>query len=563
MSILVGEYLFRRLKQLGVGTVFGVPGDYELALLDLPSKEGLEWIGTPNELVGAYAADGYARYKGFGALVTTFGPGELSALCGIGGAFCEFVPVVHIVGYPTTASQKSGHILHHTLGDGSYDHYIKMSSELSCATAVLKNAATATAEIDRVLTAMLTYSQPGYIGISEDIAYSSVPAAGLDVPLHRALQAPNDADAETAVVTEIVAKVEAAKRPVIIFDGGAGRRDWAGFADPLVEAAGLPFFVTTLGKGVVTETSPLFGGAYCGIGSPASVIEAVEAADCILWLGNLPSDFNTGMFSENVKTPNIVDFQRFTVTVGQAQYATKMVQVLPKLIEAIKGSTILIGRRASAAAPARTPHPVPETDILTQDYLWPRLSGFLQPGDLVVTETGTSQVGFLSTDLPAQSTVWTQAVYGSIGYAAGAAVGASVAAKATGEYKRMVLVTGEGSLQLTVQAFSILARHGLPCVVFVLNNKGYTVERYFHGFDSLYNDVPLWDYGALFKAFAPNVTGVQTYKVGTTAELNKLLDDETLSNEAVPKLFDIELAYGDAPYLLRGLFEPKAKAIEK
>lgn len=122
MSVLVGEYLFRRLKQLGVGTVFGVPGDYELALLDLPAKEGLEWIGTPNELVGAYAADGYARYKGFGALVTTFGPGELSALCGIGGAFCEFVPVVHIVGYPTTESQQSGRILHHTLGDGSYEY---------------------------------------------------------------------------------------------------------------------------------------------------------------------------------------------------------------------------------------------------------------------------------------------------------------------------------------------------------------------------------------------------------------------------------------------------------
>lgn len=170
------------------------------------------------------------------------------------------------------------------------------------------------------------------------------------------------------------------------------------------------------------------------------------------------------MFSENVKTSNIVDFQRFTVTVGQAKYATKMVQLLPKLIEAIKLGTIL-KTRTSVVAPPRTPHSIPENDILTQDYLWPRISGFLRPGDLVVTETGTSQVGFLSTDLPAKSTVWTQAVYGSIGYAAGAAVGASVAAKATGEYKRMVLVTGEGSLQLTVQAFSILARHGLPCVV--------------------------------------------------------------------------------------------------
>lgn len=78
-------------------------------------------MGTPNELVGAYAADGYAREKGAGALVTTFGPGELSALCGVAGAFCEFVPILHIVGYPTSQAQTSGKILHHTLGDLSYE----------------------------------------------------------------------------------------------------------------------------------------------------------------------------------------------------------------------------------------------------------------------------------------------------------------------------------------------------------------------------------------------------------------------------------------------------------
>ncbi|CAK7210622.1 Pyruvate decarboxylase 1 [Sporothrix bragantina] len=548
MSILVGQYLFRRLKQLGVGTVFGVPGDYELALLDLPSKEGLEWIGTPNELVGAYAADGYARYKGFGALVTTFGPGELSALCGVGGAFCEFVPVVHIVGYPTTASQQSGRILHHTLGDGSYDHYIKMSGELSCATAVLKNAATATAEIDRVLTAMLS------IGISEDVAYSSVPAAGLDTPLRPHIA--SDPETEATVAKEILAKLEAAFSPIIVVDGGAGRRDWASFADKLVAAAQVPFYVTTLGKGAVNETSPLFGGAYCGAGSPVSVIQAVEAADCILWLGNLPSDFNTGMFSENVKTANIVDFQRFSVSVGQAKYAASITHVLPKLVAAIESNSSFVSRQ-NTFPPARTPYPVPASDALTQDYLWPRLSGFLRSGDLVVTETGTSQVGFLSTDLPADASVWTQAVYGSIGYAAAAAVGASVAAKATRDYKRMVVITGEGSLQLTVQAFSILARHGVPCVVFVLNNKGYTVERYFHGFEAKYNDVPLWDYCALFKAMAPNVPRVQTYKVAKTAELDALLNDTTFQEEAVPKLVELELAYGDAPYLLRGLFGKK------
>ncbi|KUI57793.1 hypothetical protein VP1G_05076 [Cytospora mali] len=107
-EILVGEYLFRRLKEIGVETVMWlhleiqlltVKSDLELALLNLIPEQGLSWVGRPTQLVGAYAADGYACEKGAGALVTTFGLCELSALCGIGGAFCENVPVLHIVRY--------------------------------------------------------------------------------------------------------------------------------------------------------------------------------------------------------------------------------------------------------------------------------------------------------------------------------------------------------------------------------------------------------------------------------------------------------------------------------
>jgi pyruvate decarboxylase len=118
-EIKVGDYLFTRLRQLGIDSVFGVPGDYELALLDLLPPQN--WKGSPNELVASYAADGYARMKGAGAFVTTFGPGELSAYCGMAGHYCEFVPVVHIVGYPSVAAAEAGAIMHHTLGDGRFD----------------------------------------------------------------------------------------------------------------------------------------------------------------------------------------------------------------------------------------------------------------------------------------------------------------------------------------------------------------------------------------------------------------------------------------------------------
>ena len=84
----------------------------------------MTWRGNPNELVASYAADGYARVNGAAAFVSTFGPGELSAYCGVAGQFTEFVPAVHIIGYPGLSAMKSKAIMHHTRGDGTFE-YVK------------------------------------------------------------------------------------------------------------------------------------------------------------------------------------------------------------------------------------------------------------------------------------------------------------------------------------------------------------------------------------------------------------------------------------------------------
>ncbi|GMF60287.1 unnamed protein product [[Candida] boidinii] len=93
-KITFGKFLFQRIKSLGVDSIFGVPGDFNLKLLDyLYEIEGLNWVGCCNELNSAYAADGYSRASNkLGVLVTTFGVGELSAMNGVSGAFAESVP---------------------------------------------------------------------------------------------------------------------------------------------------------------------------------------------------------------------------------------------------------------------------------------------------------------------------------------------------------------------------------------------------------------------------------------------------------------------------------------
>ncbi len=161
-EVKIGSYLLERLAQLGTHSVQGVPGDFNMGFLDLIEDHAkLRWIGNANELNAAYAADGYARVKRtLGAVVTTFGVGELSALNGVAGSFSERLPVIHIVGVPSTAAQGSHSLLHHTLGDGRFSAFENMSKEISVDSAVLKQKEGAGEAIDRILVSAMSKAVP-------------------------------------------------------------------------------------------------------------------------------------------------------------------------------------------------------------------------------------------------------------------------------------------------------------------------------------------------------------------------------------------------------------------
>jgi pyruvate decarboxylase len=131
-------------------------------------------------------------------------------------------------------------------------------------------------------------------------------------------------------------------------------------------------------------------------------------------------------------------------------------------------------------------------EIISHLYFWPRMSQFIRPEDVVVTETGTSNFGALEMPMPAKTIYLSQILWGSIGWATAAAVGAALAARERRLKGRTLLFTGDGSLQLTVQELSTAMRHGLTPIVFVLNNKGYTIERHLHGMKRRYNDIVNW-----------------------------------------------------------------------
>lgn len=144
MKITIGAFILQQLRTLNIDRIYGVPGDYNLALLELIEHDSnIEFIGNCNELNASYAADGYARLKGAGALITTYGVGDLAALSGIAGAYAESAPVVCLAGTPPLHAMKNHELLHHTLADGNFDNVMNCFKQFTVAQALItpENAA--------------------------------------------------------------------------------------------------------------------------------------------------------------------------------------------------------------------------------------------------------------------------------------------------------------------------------------------------------------------------------------------------------------------------------------
>ncbi|CAF0799443.1 unnamed protein product [Adineta steineri] len=497
-KITIGNYLLRRLRDLGIDIIFGVPGDYNLPFLDQIEDFGsIQWGNNCNELNASYAADGYARIRGIGALVTTFGVGELSAINGIAGSYAEMVPVVHIVGTPPTASQASGAILHHTLGNGDFRAFANMYKEVTIAQANLTKT-NAAEEIDRVLTQCLLKGRPVYIGLAVDLSDFELNIDPSDIkPLNLSIPR-NPKDDHEAAIEAIIDAAKKAQNIIVIVDACAIRHEMMKKVFTFLERTQLPVYVTPMAKGGIDEDHPQFRGVFAGNCSTEPVQKEVYNADLILSIGSMNSDFNTGGFTYRLSQKKTIEFHTYHTKVFYAIYdKIDMRQLLPDLTEQWPAELI----RQNNAKPVEIPPPVlnEKSDEIIHEYFWNKLPDFIPENSIVVAETGTSEFGVFNMRAPKGVTFLTQILWGSIGYSVGAALGASLAGK--NDNRRVFILVGDGSFQLVCQEVSSMLRFKTNLVVLLLNNDGYTIEKLIHGPDRAYNNIQMWRYHKSFEYF--------------------------------------------------------------
>ncbi|CAF1409991.1 unnamed protein product [Rotaria sp. Silwood1] len=497
-TVTIGNYLLQRLKSLGVDIIFGVPGDYNLPLLDqIEDFDGIQWGNNCNELNASYAADGYARIRGIGVLVTTFGVGELSAINGIAGSYAEMVPVIHIVGMPPTASQSSGAILHHTLGNGDFRVFANMYKEVTIAQTILtkKNAIE---EIDRVLTQCLLKGRPVYIGLAIDLSdfevnvdLSNLKSLKLKIP-H------NPKDEHAAAIEAIIDAAKKAENIIVIVDACAIRHDLMKTVLNFIERTQLPIYVTPMAKGGIDENHPQFRGVFAGNCSLEQVQKEVYAANLILSIGSMNSDFNTGGFTYRLSQKKTIEFHTYHTKVFYAIYdKVDMRQILPDLTEIWPVERI----RPYNEKLFEIPQPLldDKNNEIIHEYFWSKLPDFIPENSIILAETGTSAFGIFNMRAPRGVTFLTQILWGSIGYTIGAALGASLAGKQ--DNRRVFVLVGDGSFQLVCQEVSSMLRFQTNIVLILLNNDGYTIEKLIHGPERAYNNIQMWHYHKSFEYF--------------------------------------------------------------
>ena len=366
---------------------------------------------------------------------------------------------MHIVGCPSTTSQRNGMLLHHTLGNGDFNVFANMSSNISCDMARLNKPAEIAGQIDHALRECWVRSRPVYIMLPTDMVEKKIEGARLATPIDLA-EPMNEPEREDYVVDVVLRYLHAAKSPVVLVDACALRHRVVKEVQDLVEKTQLPVFVTPMGKGAINESHPMYGGVYAGTGSQPAVADRVESADLVLSIGALKSDFNTAGFSYRTSQLNTIDFHSSHCRVRYSEYPGVVMRgVLRKVIDRVDLSKL--NRPSSPEVVNEVTKNRDSSETITQAFFWPRVGEYLKENDIVVTETGTSNFGIWETKYPRGVTGITQILWGSIGWSVGAAQGAALAAKDMGTDRRTILFVGDGSFQLTAQEVSTMLRHNL------------------------------------------------------------------------------------------------------
>ncbi|TBY70086.1 alpha-keto acid decarboxylase family protein [Rhizobium leguminosarum bv. viciae] len=515
----VGQYLVDRLRELGLGHLFSVAGDYSIEWVNsYVEKSGIQVIEEVNELNAGYAADGYARLKGIGALCVTYSAGSLCTTNAIAGSYVEKVPVVLINGAPsikkTLTFEQTGYSAHHFISGRETD--LQVFEYITAAAVRIDSPHLAPMLIDYALTQCITERRPVYIELLEDMVDLECTR-----PSNALKAAPDisDEDSLNQSIAQISERLQNATKPLIWIGVEIDRFGLHDQAERLIRDLKIPYVTELLSKAILSEDDVQFAGVFDGESSSPYVQSLVKDSDFVLALGVWLTDIN------DLGWPIDLDKTAFA-SWDTVKYGT-IFNAEVSLADLVNG---LIDKRLTCKAqslPAKTARQAPAVNPageITYQGFYHFIQQQIDGNTIVGADASLNYFGSLLLEVGARRGFIVQSSYSAIGYIGPAATGVSLAKQ---DKQRLLVFAGDGGFQMTAQCLSTQTRFNLNPIIFVMDNGIYGVEQWladasvFHGNKPFYNSciLPRWNYSKLAEVF-----GCQGWKVDTYGELEEAIN---------------------------------------
>ena len=533
----VGDRLIEALLGAGVDHVFGIPGDFTLQL-NKQVEDRMQFVGTLDEQGAGFAADAYARLRGLGCVMVTWGVGGLKLVNSTAQAWAESSPVVVVSGAPGVAERADDPLLHHRVK--GFDTQRRVMEQVTALAVELDDPASAPERIALAIATARRRQKPVYIEIPRDVV--GMPAPPLpDIPP----DAPADAALVADAVGDALAVICAAQRPVIIAGIQVARLGLQAELDALARATGFPVAESLLGKSAVGSYDDWCIGVYAGALSTDAVRERVESSDCVVVLGARLTDLNTGMFTVNVSQSQAILAHPEALTVHRRTYpGVGLRELMHALTEAFPEESPPVDHPAPHPKTTFTPTPGAPLGIASA---FAAMRCRLGIGQTVIADPGDALFGAITLDTE-ESGFLACGYYASLGFATPAALGAGLARPD----RRPVVIVGDGAFQMTGTEVAATARWGVHPVVIVLNNDGYGTERPM--LEGGFNDIPALRYAAL-----PQYLG---FGVGVRADTEDAFDaalGDALADPSQLRLVEAVIPRHDVSPVLKRLTDALGK----
>lgn len=472
MEFLGADVIIEGLKEEGVEVVFGYPGGAVLPLYDALYRANFPHILARHEQGAVHAADGYARATGkVGVCIATSGPGATNLITGIATAYMDSVPLVAITGQVAVSligkdSFQEADVRGITTPITKHNYLVKKIQDLP---RVLKEA---------FYIARSGRPGPVVIDISKDVFNDKI---AYEYPKEVKLRgySPIFAGDET-ILDLVVAKMKAAKKPLLFVGGGINISDTSVLLRKIVAQTGIPVISSLMGLGCIADDDVQYLGMVGMHGTYAGNM-ATTQCDLLLGIGVRFDDRVTGLVKDFAPNAQIVHFDIDPAEINKNILADIRVVgdlrwSLPILYEKIKVYQAEDWRRQIALW-SKTVEAWKQDNPLTysknKEVIMPQsvietVSELTKGDAIIVTDVGQHQMWaaqyykFMN-----ERSFLTSGGLGTMGYGLPAAIGAQLGLPE----KTVILFTGDGSIMMNCQEMATAANNDIAVKIIVMNNQ--------------------------------------------------------------------------------------------